>query len=59
MAKVAQEKIAAKADPEGYYTAKLATARFFFQKILPETAALGLSIMAGKKPLMEMSEAAF
>jgi hypothetical protein len=59
MAKAAQEKIAANADPEGYYAAKLATARFFFQKVLPETAALGLSIMAGKKPLMELNEAAF
>jgi hypothetical protein len=59
MAKVAQEKIAAGQDTEGFYAAKLSTARFFFAKVLPETAALGLSIMAGKKPLMEMQEAAF
>jgi alkylation response protein AidB-like acyl-CoA dehydrogenase len=59
MAEAAQAKIVAGADPEGYYAAKLATARFFFNKVLPETAALGLSIMAGKKPLMELSEAAF
>jgi hypothetical protein len=59
MAKVAHAKIAAKDDPEGFHAAKLATARFFFNKTLPETAALGLSIMAGKKPLMEMAEAAF
>ena len=59
MAKVAQQKIAAGQDPEGFYAAKLSTARFFFAKVLPETAALGLSIMAGKKPLMELQEAAF
>lgn len=59
MAKAAQQEIAAGQDPEGFYAAKISTARFFFQKVLPETAALGLSIMAGKKPLMEMQEAAF
>jgi len=59
MVKAAQAKIAAKQDPDGFYAAKLATARFFFQKLLPETASLGLSIMAGKKPMMEMADAAF
>ncbi|MGH7002390.1 MAG: acyl-CoA dehydrogenase C-terminal domain-containing protein, partial [Alphaproteobacteria bacterium] len=59
MVKAAQAKIAAEQDPDGFYAAKLSTARFFFQKLLPETASLGLSIMAGKKPMMELSEAAF
>ncbi|MCW5773931.1 MAG: acyl-CoA dehydrogenase C-terminal domain-containing protein [Rhodospirillaceae bacterium] len=59
MVKAAQAKIAADEDPEGFYADKLAVARFFFQKLLPETAALGLSIMAGKKPMMELKEAAF
>jgi alkylation response protein AidB-like acyl-CoA dehydrogenase len=59
MAKVALSRIAAKDDPKGFHAAKLATARFYMNRVLPETAALGLSIMSGKKPLMEMAEAAF
>ncbi len=59
MAKVSLAKIAAKDDAEGFHAAKLATARFYMNRVLPETASLGLSIMAGKKSLMEMSAAAF
>jgi butyryl-CoA dehydrogenase len=42
-----------------FYTAKLATARFYMQKLLPQTGALLSSILAGSKPLMAMDEAAF
>jgi hypothetical protein len=59
MVEAAQAKIAVGEDPEGFYADKIAVARFYFQKILPETAALGLSIMAGKKSLMALDEAAF
>ena len=45
------------ADP--FYAAKLATARFYFAKLLPETAALIRSARAGAKPLLEMDEALF
>jgi alkylation response protein AidB-like acyl-CoA dehydrogenase len=56
MAKVALEKQAG-GDP--FYTAKLATARFYFAKLLPETAGLIRSARTGLKPLMEMDEALF
>ncbi len=56
MAKVALEKQGS-GDP--FYTAKLATARFYFAKLLPETAGLIRSARAGLKPLMEMDEALF
>jgi alkylation response protein AidB-like acyl-CoA dehydrogenase len=56
MAKVALEKKNA-GDP--FYTAKLATARFYFAKVLPETAGLIRSARAGLQPLMEMDEALF
>jgi alkylation response protein AidB-like acyl-CoA dehydrogenase len=56
MAKVALEKKNA-GDP--FYTAKLATARFYFAKLLPETAGLIRSARAGLQPLMEMDEALF
>jgi len=45
------------ADP--FYTAKLATARFYFAKLLPETAGLIRSARAGVSPLMAMDEALF
>lgn len=55
-AKIALEKQGS-GDP--FYTAKLATARFYFAKLLPETAMLIRSARAGLKPLMEMEEALF
>ena len=42
-----------------FYRAKLATARFYFAKLLPETAGLIRTARAGAKPLMEMDEALF
>lgn len=56
MAKVALEKQGA-GDP--FYKAKLATARFYFAKLLPETASLIRTARSGLKPLMEMDEALF
>jgi len=51
MAKIALEKQRG-GDP--FYAAKLATARFYFAKLLPETAGLIRSARSGVKPLMEM-----
>jgi alkylation response protein AidB-like acyl-CoA dehydrogenase len=56
MAKVALQKQGS-GDP--FYTAKLATARFYFAKLLPETASLIRSARAGTKALAEMPEALF
>lgn len=56
MAKVALEKQSS-GDP--FYTAKLHTARFYFAKLLPETASLIRSARAGLAPLMAMDEALF
>ena len=56
MAKVALAKHGS-GDP--FYTAKLATARFYFAKLLPETAGLIRSARAGVAPLMAMDEALF
>jgi alkylation response protein AidB-like acyl-CoA dehydrogenase len=59
-AKVAQEKLAAGGAGEtGFYEAKLATARFFMTKLLPENSALFAQIMAGSKPVMAFEDAAF
>ncbi len=42
-----------------FYAAKLATARFYFAKLLPETAMLIRTARAGVGPLFEMKEALF
>ena len=42
-----------------FYKAKLATARFYFAKLLPETAGLIRTARSGLQPLMEMDEAMF
>ena len=56
MAKVALEKQGS-GDP--FYKAKLATARFYYAKLLPETASLIRTARTGLAPLMEMEEALF
>jgi alkylation response protein AidB-like acyl-CoA dehydrogenase len=58
MAKVALDaQKAGNADP--FYTAKLHTARFYFAKMLAETAGLIRSCRTGLQPLMAMDEALF
>ncbi len=56
MAKVAMARLDS-GDP--FYKAKLATARFYFAKLLPETAGLIRAARAGVKPLADMDEALF
>jgi alkylation response protein AidB-like acyl-CoA dehydrogenase len=47
-----------KAD-ESFYKAKLTTAKFFMQRLLPQTGALLASIQSGAEVMMEMEDAAF
>ncbi|WP_395701001.1 acyl-CoA dehydrogenase C-terminal domain-containing protein [Aquabacterium sp.] len=56
MAKVALQK---QGSGDAFYTAKLHTARFYFAKLLPETATLIRTARAGLAPLMAMDEALF
>jgi alkylation response protein AidB-like acyl-CoA dehydrogenase len=58
-ARSAKIALAKKDSGDPFYTAKLATARFYFAKLLPETAGLIRSARAGVAPLMEMEEALF
>ncbi len=44
---------------EDFHRAKLATARFFMRRILPQTTGLHAMIMAGAGPVMELEEASF
>jgi alkylation response protein AidB-like acyl-CoA dehydrogenase len=56
---IAVEKLAAGHAESAFYKAKLDTATFFFQRILPQATGLFLAIKAGKTSLMAMDEAAF
>jgi butyryl-CoA dehydrogenase len=44
---------------DSFHRAKLATARFYMQRVLPDSAALHAKILAGAGPVMEMDEAMF
>ncbi len=48
MAKVCLER-----QGEPFYDAKLASARFFFKRIYPETVSLAAKIQSGPKTLMD------
>jgi alkylation response protein AidB-like acyl-CoA dehydrogenase len=54
MAKVAQTNLAAGTTEEDFYGAKVKTARFYFQRILPRTATHALSMVAGADSLMDL-----
>ncbi|TVO68066.1 acyl-CoA dehydrogenase C-terminal domain-containing protein [Denitromonas ohlonensis] len=53
MARVALDKVES---GDRFYAAKLVTARFYFAKLLPETASLIRTARAGVEPLMAMEE---
>ena len=52
MAQVALREVAA-GNTDPFYVGKLQTARFYFAKLLPETATLMRTARSGSKPLME------
>jgi acyl-CoA dehydrogenase len=61
MATVASRKLAA-GDADGdarRLETKLATARFYFAKLLPQVHALGAQIAAGAAPVMALGAEAF
>lgn len=56
MARVALDNAAS---GDAFYKAKLATARFYYAKLLPETASTIRAARAGAKPMMDYDEALF
>ena len=56
MAQVALREVAA-GNPDKFYVGKLQTARFYFAKLLPETAMLMRTARSGSAALMETDEA--
>ncbi len=58
-ARMAKVALAKQASGDTFYVAKLATARFYFAKLLPETAGLIRSARAGAAPMMDLDAALF
>ncbi len=56
-ARAAEVSLTRSNDP--FYRAKLSTARFYMQRILPQSVALHAMITAGAAPVMELDEAMF
>jgi butyryl-CoA dehydrogenase len=57
MAKVALAKRGG--EDAAFYDAKLATARFYMQRLLPRSGALFATLMAGSETMMSFPDAAF
>lgn len=58
-AKQAQQAMAGGSDEAAFYQAKIKTARFYFQRLLPRTRAHAQCIQAGAEPLMALSAEEF
>ncbi len=59
-ARMAEVALAKAGDGDAaFYQSKLATARFYMARVLPETATLATNIMAGSKTLMALDAEAF
>jgi hypothetical protein len=56
---IAAGKLATPGEDAAFYKAKLTTARFYMERILPQVGGLLVAIKAGKAAMMDMDEAAF
>ena len=59
MAKVAQAALAAGSEDKAFYEAKLATARYYMDRYLPDAGALRRKLEAGSDSTMALGEEAF
>ncbi len=57
MAGISLEKM--EGDTSGFYAAKVATGRFYMERILPQSGAAFATLMAGAKTIMEFPDEAF
>jgi hypothetical protein len=58
-AEIAQEKLPQANGDASFYKNKLATAQFYFERIMPQAGSLYLAIKSGKKAMMSIEDAAF
>jgi alkylation response protein AidB-like acyl-CoA dehydrogenase len=59
MSRVAKANLGKSADQDAFYRSKLQTARFYFERILPRTRTLAVTLQAPAATLMEVAEDAF
>jgi len=59
MAKVAAEKLAAGTDDKAFYEAKLVSARYYAERLLPDAGALRRKLEAGSESMMTLTADAF
>ncbi|TNE41447.1 MAG: acyl-CoA dehydrogenase [Alphaproteobacteria bacterium] len=59
MAKIAKAKLAEGAEDEAFYKTKLVTARFFFERMIPDVSSLLVKLGAGSKTMMGLEAEAF
>jgi len=59
MARVAKAALAEGTDDKAFYEAKIATARYFADRFVPDAGALRRKIEAGSDSLMALGEEAF
>lgn len=59
MARTATEKLAAGEGDAAFYRAKLKTARFYFERLLPRTRSLVVTMQSGGGNVMDMDEEEF
>ncbi len=58
-AKVAEAKVASGEDGDGFYQAKIDTANFYFQRLMPRAEAHRVAALAGAGSLMSIAESGF
>ena len=56
MAQTAYEKLATDVENRDFYRAKIKTAEFYFERLLPRTKSLAKTMMASPKTLMQLDE---
>jgi len=56
MAQAAYEKLATEVENRDYYRAKIKTAEFYYDRLLPRTKSLAATMMADPKTLMQLDE---
>jgi len=56
MAQTAYEKLATDVENRDFYRAKIKTAEFYFERMLPRTKSLAATMMADPKTLMQLDE---
>ena len=59
MAKIAKEKLASGAEDKQFFETKLVTARFFFERVMPDVSSLLVKMSAGSETMMELEAEAF